>query len=54
MKLDDKDVLAPPPFSILYFEIEPSLDSDDIILGIGPEKRRKRRFYSKEKRRAPF
>jgi DNA polymerase elongation subunit (family B) len=33
-KLDDEKSLAPPPFSILHFEIEPSLDSDDIILEI--------------------
>lgn len=31
-KLDDEDSIAPPPFSILHFEIEPSLDADDIIL----------------------
>jgi DNA polymerase elongation subunit (family B) len=33
-KLNDEDVFAPPPFSILHFEIEPSLDADDIILEI--------------------
>jgi DNA polymerase elongation subunit (family B) len=33
-KLDDEDTLEPPPFSILHFEIEPSLDTDDIILEI--------------------
>ena len=33
-KLDDEDILEPPPFSILHFEIEPSLDTDDIILEI--------------------
>ena len=33
-KLDDEDVLVPPPFSILHFEIEPSLDAGDIVLEI--------------------
>jgi len=33
-KVNDVDVLAPPPFSILYFEIESSLDNDDIIVEI--------------------
>jgi DNA polymerase elongation subunit (family B) len=37
-KLDDKDILAPPPFSILHFEIEPSLDSEDVILEIRARK----------------
>jgi DNA polymerase elongation subunit (family B) len=37
-KLDDEDVLAPPPFSILHFEIEPSLDSDDVILEVRARK----------------
>jgi hypothetical protein len=37
-KLNDEDVLAPPPFSILYFEVEPSLDADDIILEIRARK----------------
>ena len=33
-KVNDVDVLATPPFSILYFEIESSLDNDDIIVEI--------------------
>jgi DNA polymerase elongation subunit (family B) len=37
-KLDDEDVLAPPPFSILHFEIEPSLDSEDVILEVRARK----------------
>jgi hypothetical protein len=30
IKTNDEDVLAPPPFSILHFEIESSLDDDSI------------------------
>jgi DNA polymerase elongation subunit (family B) len=37
-KLNDEDVLATPPFSILHVEIEPSLDADDIILEIRARK----------------
>jgi hypothetical protein len=33
-KINDEDVLATPPFSILYFEIGSSLDNDDIIVEI--------------------
>jgi hypothetical protein len=31
IKTNDEDVLAPPPFSILHFEIESSLDDDSIV-----------------------
>ena len=37
-KLNDQDIHSPPPFSILHFEIEPSLDADDIILEIRARK----------------
>ena len=33
-KINDEDVLTPPPFSILYFEIESTLDNNDVIVEI--------------------